>query len=767
MKRAVLLGLGAALATTCGAAFAAEKEPVQVRGDRVEYLQGEGKVIASGNVEALYRDTKLTCDQATIYMETKDAYLRGRVRLVQLSGLLKGEEILYNFETKKGTVLEAEGESGPWRTRGDRAQKISPDAYLHRGGYLTSCDFEQPHTRLQAREVKVFLDDRVVLRNAVMYVGKMPLFYVPSYTHPLDDKRPRVTLIPGKSKEWGPFLLSAWRVYFHENLQGRFHVDYRERLDLAYGLDLKYQLPIGGEGIFRQYYTHQRSLQRKHFYSKFSQPKKDKPTVEVERFRFQLRHLWEVDDFTRATLEYHENSDPTLTKDFFEREFEEDTANPSSYFQVIRTAPWYGLTFLLRKRVNRYETLTEQLPLVRVNVRPLDVPWLPKLERWLRWPRAAGQLPVPFKSGWLYQSSYTFERSLDADKTNGSEDSLTTFDTLQELYYPMRMLRIFNFRPFFRFRETMFSRGAATHAGLFRQAAAAGFDLNTKFFRVFPLETNLWGLDIQRLRHMLTPTLTYEYQGKPTLSADRFIRSDGLAKGNRLTPGLEQKLQTKRMRSGRMSTVDVARFNTTMPYDVEGSSGVGGQWNNVNMDLELLPYSWMRVEADATVDPHIGKVPTINADLVLQPGLGDTGYGGRKIAEAFNPETGELQELPWAVGLGWRYQRNTSGQLTLETVFNLGKKWRVGIYQAFDVKRFVTETSPLGGRTVKKIYDFPEYEYRLRRDLHEWTVELIYNVRRAEGETVLLLFRLKASPELPLEVERSYHKPKGGRNFKK
>ena len=137
------------------------------------------------------------------------------------------------------------------------------------------------------------------------------------------------------------------------------------------------------------------------------------------------------------------------------------------------------------------------------------------------------------------------------------------------------------------------------------------------------------------------------------------------------------------------------------------------------------------------------------------------------MGEVIDTETGEEKELPWAVGLGWRYQRNTSAQLTFETEFNLGKKWRAGIYQALDVKRFVTETTTLGDRTVKKIYDSPEFEYRLRRDLHEWTVELLYNVRRGQGETVLVLFRLKAAPELPFEFERNYHQPKAGRNFKK
>ena len=125
-KRAVVLNLPkiawVAVFLLFTPAFAADKEPVSIHADQVEYFDGMQKVVASGNVEATYRDVKLTCDQATIYMQTKDAYLKGRVRLVQLGGLLKGEEMVYNFQTQKGMVLVPEGEAGPWRPNGDRAE---------------------------------------------------------------------------------------------------------------------------------------------------------------------------------------------------------------------------------------------------------------------------------------------------------------------------------------------------------------------------------------------------------------------------------------------------------------------------------------------------------------------------------------------------------------------------------------------------------------------------------------------------------------------
>jgi len=749
----------------------AEEEPVTVRADHVEYLETHKKMVAFGGVQATYRDIQLTCEEAVFYLETQDAYLKGRVRLVQLNGILKGEEILYNFRTRKGTVLMADSEAGPFISHGERAQQYASGAFRHREGYITTCDFEQPHTRLQAKEVQVYLDDKVVLRHAVMYVGNIPVLYLPSYTHPLDDKRPRVTIIPGKDKQWGAFVLTAWRVYLHENLQGRFHVDFRERLDLATGIDLTYRLPFGGEGVFREYYTHERAIQREHFWSKLTDPEDDRPTIERERYRFQVRHVWQIDPSTRATLEYHRRKDPNFIKDFFLREFEEQGANPPTYLQVIRMTPWYGLTFLLTKRVNRFETVTQQLPFLQLDLRPMRIPWLPRLDRWQKEPQEDFGHRLPnekmatslWPSGWYYQSSYIYEHSNVADRVDGTEDSLLTFKTSQELFHPFRLMHWLNIRPFFQFHQASFSRGAHENAPLFRQAGAVGFDLSTKLFRTFPIQTNAFGLDLNRLRHVITPTVQYLFQGKPTVSADRLLRSDGLAKVNRVTFGMEHKLQTKRGTPQAEQTVDLVRFSSSMPYDLEGFQGQGGEWNDWSLDLETRPYPWMRLESDAKWDPHDGRFKTINADWILHPKVDRS--KGTEITKRSTTFVSAEEELPWMLGLGWRYQRNTSTQLTFETEFNLTPKWRVGIFQTLDVKRFVQETSSNGTRTVKKIYDLPEQEFRLRRDLHEWTIELIYNVRRNQGEMVLLLFRLKAAPELPLPFKRHYHQPKSGRNI--
>ena len=60
-------------------------------------------------------------------------------------------------------------------------------------------------------------------------VANTPIMYMPKYTQNLKDDRMHVQVTPGKSKDWGLFILTAWRYDFLANSGGRIHLDYREK----------------------------------------------------------------------------------------------------------------------------------------------------------------------------------------------------------------------------------------------------------------------------------------------------------------------------------------------------------------------------------------------------------------------------------------------------------------------------------------------------------------------------------------------------------
>jgi len=260
-----------------------EIEPVTVDGDKVEYFQAEKKVVAEGNVSATYKDMKLTCRKATVYTDTKLVQAEGDVTLTHENGVFKGEKVTYNFETKKASLENLSmKEVGLWYGGAKTGQKYADKSYLIEDGYITTCDLEEPHYKLESKRIKIYLDDKIVAKNVILKVKNTPLMYLPYYSHPLNDNRPRVTIIPGHSSDWGYYLLTAWRYEIPSLGTGRIHLDQRQLKGFASGIDTNYTLPGDlGDGKLRLYYTHEHDK---------VPPGNIPAETWRERYRAQLKH---------------------------------------------------------------------------------------------------------------------------------------------------------------------------------------------------------------------------------------------------------------------------------------------------------------------------------------------------------------------------------------------------------------------------------------------------------------------------------------------
>ena len=204
--------------------FAQEKkteEPIIVNGDRVEYSMDGKEFTASGNAQVNYKGTKLTCQRLTVNTETKDAKAFGNARLEEERGVIEGESISYNFNTKKGIILDAGFRANPYFGTARKLNKISEEEFIAMRSYLTTCSYNRPHYRIKSGKIDFFYGDKVRLKDNIFYAGRIPLVYLPQYNHSLRDPLMHVQLMPGKSKYWGVFLLSAWRYNLTENINGR------------------------------------------------------------------------------------------------------------------------------------------------------------------------------------------------------------------------------------------------------------------------------------------------------------------------------------------------------------------------------------------------------------------------------------------------------------------------------------------------------------------------------------------------------------------
>jgi len=330
-----------------------------------------------------------------------------------------------------------------------------------------------------------------------------------------------------------------------------------------------------------------------------------------------------------------------------------------------------------------------------------------------------------------------------------------------------------------------------------------------KLFRVFPVTANVWDLDINLLRHVLTPTFAYKYTHRPTVPNDNL--SFGLAGTGKseLTFGIENKLQTKRRVVARrptpptsdqtsttpsakadtkadteavvlpsveeqqgMRSVDLARFLISLPYSLRGHENKqGGRLGDWSFDLELFPWPWLRVESDWKYPSHFvrgsrdRRMTSWNLDVVMVGGAGearaeeapDIQAPFRRSQEMGPQLTRNIPLLPvrqWYLGLGHRYSHNDKTENVVQFDWRLTDKWQIGTFHRFTWKEVA------GGG--KRFQNVREYQYVLTRDLHDWLAELVYRVDREAGEELFFTLTLKAYPELLVELAEAYHQPKFG-----
>jgi hypothetical protein len=683
--------------------------PIICYGDKVEFLENQQKLTATGNVMVIYEDVKITCDKIDISLQTKDGVAEGNIVVYQKDSILTGDRSEYNFDTQMGTIYKSGFASQLIYGQGPQAEKLGPTHINMRNSYMTTCDLAYPHYRIHARKAQIFLDDKVVMHHVIVYIFDFPAFYLPYYSYALKPDRPKVTVLPGKDKDWGFFVLTSWRYEFNQYLKGRLNLDYRERKDFASGFDNYYDTQRFGQGFVKTYYMNERSLESKRLW------KQPRITHERERYMVHNRHSWDIDQDTDLRLEYWTLSDTDLLKDYFFRTEHEREPDPTSYLSIIRIKPNYTLSFLGQRRFNKIFTRVERQPELK-----LDIP----------------SIRIGKEDSKLYWKSENSFVNLDrkfAYPSDVDEDTVR-FDTFNKISRVSK-IGFLHITPFVGGRQTYYTKDVFGERDWWRGLFTTGVDIETKFFRIFNINTDKWGLNINKLRHVITPKVGYEYIRTPTIVPEKLVQFDGIDsidRKNTISFSLENKLQTKRETNfeGELvqETVDLARLLISTDYDYRLPSG--SKFSDINFDFEFTPFNWLTLEFDTSYDHLEDRFQTFNLDIYADQGD------------------------KWRGGFGYRYAHNNHSETIVEVSFKPSPLWRIGIYERFMFKGFPN------GR--KKIYDLREQEYRLMHNLHCWTSEIIYNVSRGEGESIYFVLRLNAFPDVPLEFGKSYHRPKPG-----
>lgn len=687
------------------------EQPVNVFGDRVEYFTEKKEVTAVGNVSVDYKGTKLRCNKLTVNTETKDATAEGDVYIEDESGIMQGKEIIYNFNTKQGRVIQADFWSLPYFGKSEEIQKVGDKKFISLRGYATTCNLNHPHYRLKAQKVIVIPEDKIQTKQDTLFIAQTPVMYLPYYNHSLKEPLMHVQLIPGHSKAWGTYLLSGWRYSLTDNISGRIYLDYRERRGVASGFGANFRSKDLGKGDGKFYYTQERP--RRQF-------QEDQPG-EFERYFLRLRHQWDIDERNNLISEYYKIVDSkrilmgtkyNVLKDYFPREYEKDSL-PLSYSLLHHCFNHSSMDVLVVKRINRWYSQLEKLPEIRYSLPSIQI----------------AELPLYFENNTQVAN---FNKKNPVPSPSWLDVSLIRLDTFNKVSLPTKISFI-DLIPFVGMQQTYYDKDINNASISPRTVFYTGTQSSTKFYRIFDVKTGFLGLDINGLRHIITPSISYVYNHHPTVPSYKLKQIDSIdaiSGNNSASLELSNKLQTKR----KSQTIDIANFKINTNYNYKPKGRGGSSFGDFLFDLELIPYSWLRIDADATYK-HSGA-------------SSDKGY--KRFSNANYNLSFNLAKKG-SISIGQRYERKGGNELTFNSDWRLSPKWKFKVYERYQIKKMANRNQGL----IKQ-------EYSLCRDLHCWLFDITYSVERQYGETIWCIFRLKAFPEAEIQYSQSYHQPKPG-----
>lgn len=731
MKKLSLLGILVWWIFAVALALAAAEGPIW----EIESLSSEGHfesdfqgqtLSATNRVMVKYQDEKtgsvmLVADRLSLNRVSGEAVASGAVTLQRDGQIWTGERLEYNFVTRqiKGDTFRT-GLAPFYASGAGLSIDLTNQTYIATNAVVTPDDVSEPQFKIRAKRLKMVPGKSLEARDAVVYLGPVPVMYYPYYKRNLERHPNNWVLAPGYRSLYGPYLLTRYNWYGSEQLSGAVNLDYREKRGVGLGPDLKYDLGRAGQGDFSYYYLHD-----------------DKPgtdpagePIRDDRHRLNFTHQATLRTNLTAKIVVREQSDAYIVRDFIEDEYRKNI-QPRSFLEVNQAWPNFSLDVMAQPQINTFFETVERLPDVKLSA--------------IR--QQLGVSPFYYEG----ENSAGYFRYRYAD-TRLNDYAAFRGDSYHQIVLPLTWFGWLNVTPRAGGRFTYYSEAEGVGTTTTEQTRGVfntGAEVSTKFSRLWGgTRSRFW--EVNGLRHIFEPSVNYVYVPDPNVLPPQLPQFDSELPSFRLLPieypdynaidsidsqnvlrlGLRNKLQTKREEAidnliawalytdWRLSPrTDWGLSNPQLPTRTGQTT-----FADFYSDLDFKPRSWLTLTSQTRFDP-----------------------GNKCWREANHFATFQPNNV-WSLSLGHRYLQNDpalgpdygNNLITTRVYYRMNENWAVRVANQFEARDGVME----------------EQYYTLYRDLRSWTAALTFRVRNnrigQDDYTVAVSFSLKAFPRFGL-----------------
>ena len=610
----------------------------------------------------------------------RQIYADEDVSFTQGPDVFHSDRMLFDLDSNRAifingylrSVTSVRGRPVPLFLRASEIRQLGPGLVEGRDAALSTVGYGTDVFHVASDEVTVRLpetgpdgeplDDedrsKVSLERTVASSWGMPVLYLPSWNGSIADgpglyfKRAR----GGISSQFGLFLMTEWGDNIKVGPKGQrkkvgewtVRIDPYEERGVGLGFDIDYKAE-SGYGRLRSYYINDQADEdtRGQIRDPDTGKRTDIPIDEENRarFRLQYRHFLPFD--IEGTFEASWISDSNFLREYFEREFKTSKEQETLVWLKKVFGDDQVVTLLQRNRLNDFQDQTEYQPQLehRIIERPLFEEMI-------------------FGTNLYYNSRSLIGnvRQRPSDEAAPIDDidreRVTRFDTVHRLSTPFTIGPTV-LRPFFEAGGSTFSETRDEEGNTNRFTATAGAQWSTQFHRTFDAQNDL--LEIDNLRHIVNPIVSYANRYANTVASDELIPHDDIEDRDKVEffrLQVRNRLQTKR---GSQGVVDFINFDTAINvFPNEDRDNDNRTWGNLENDLVVRLTERTAIFSESEWDWKGDEFEVLN--------------------------TGISTKITKGLGLRTTYRkfRERSESLSAQLDIRLSEKWGMRLFERYD-----------------------------------------------------------------------------------
>jgi len=159
--------------------FNSESEKVKYSGYSIEYFADTEDISIDRSASIDYQNKTLEADHIDFNSRLNILKAEGSPVLKENNQEMYGYEMGYDMDRNGGLVTSGSTQYDKGYYRGGHIFKDGKDVLKVYDSIYTTCDLKSPHYSFRSHRMKVYMDDKVVSGPITLYLGEMPVFYLP------------------------------------------------------------------------------------------------------------------------------------------------------------------------------------------------------------------------------------------------------------------------------------------------------------------------------------------------------------------------------------------------------------------------------------------------------------------------------------------------------------------------------------------------------------------------------------------------------------